>query len=218
MCPSFVVFLNTFIRGWKGYGAETLMLILLLIGLSGKRFSGGEVFELRTAERLSSSIYITSLWQYFTLSPAQVPIDNWGLVVVRIQRDTESTFCGHSRLSDWRVSLASVRVFFALHVEANVTLIYTGLWVIYGMKPFLHFQGYAFEMQATCSLSDLMISDLSLVCSPMPLTSCIKTRSGLKAPTTQATLSPGTARSMWSFLVLMSWISRSPWILSWSLC
>jgi hypothetical protein len=91
--------------------------------------------------------------------------------------------------------------------------IYTGPWVMYGMKPLLCFQGYGFEMQATYSLPDLMISDLPLLCSPMALISCIKTQSGLKVPTTLATSSPGTARSMWNFHVLMSWISRSPWTL-----
>lgn len=77
--------------------------------------------------------------------------------------------------------------------------------------------GDRFEMLTACSRI-LMMSDLPLICSPMALISCIKTQSGSRVPTTRATSSRGTARSMWNFHAPMSWISRSPWTLSWSLC
>lgn len=164
-------------------------------------------------------MYFTLGWQYFMLSPAWVPTGNWGLVVLRIQWYMKSPWWAFKviRLKG-AVAIHLILFFSLLNAETGSILIYTGLWVMYGMKPFLYFQAHGFKMQATYSHPDLMISDLPLLCSPMALISCIKTLFGSKVPTILATSSPGTGRSMWNFHVLMSSISRSPWTLLWSLC
>ena len=157
-------------------------------------------------------MYITLGWQYFMLSPAWVPTDNWRLVVLRIQWYMKSPLLGIQSYQTEECCCRPFNFFFSLvNAETSSILIYTGLWVTYGMKPFLHFQAHGFKMQATYSHPYLMISDLPLLCSLMALISCIKTLFGSKVPTILATSSPGTGQSMWNFHVLMSWISRSPW-------
>lgn len=133
-------------------------------------------------------------WQYFMLSPAWVPTDNWGLVVWE--------FSGTWSHPWWafRVIRLKGAVYHHLILFPYSMLRLAPSWFILALgyvwsEAISLLLGHGFKMQATYPHPDVMISDLALLCSPMALISCIKTLFGSKVPTILATSSPGTGQS-----------------------